>query len=142
MKRFILLVALAFMTTAAHASQQTITSIDRALAITQVEIYAIHSGQYVYYRPSTIRNIIGSIMTEVRPALAAARTPEARASLRALIRSLAEEYYYSFRFQGYRLASTKFLILNYQRLLRIARMAETKTAGRGGVRLSTDFDAT
>lgn len=116
---------------AAEASQRTIEHIDRAYSITLVEMQAIYSGRYRQYRPETIRNVLGQILNEARPALHVAESEEARSSLASLIRSAEEEYNYSFRFQFYRLESTRLLIVNYQRLLQLARQSESIHAGEG-----------
>ncbi len=125
------LVALTF-SLPASASQRTIEHIDRALGVVQVEMQAIYSGRYQFYRPDTVRRVIGQISNEASSAQQSAESVEARRALGGLLRSLQEEYSYSFRFQFYRLESTRLLMVNYQRFLRQARQSESLHGSNGG----------
>lgn len=117
---------------AAEAHPNTIQHINRALDITNVEMQAIYSGRYRFYRPETIRNILSQLSSEATSALQTAEGPEARKDLADLLRSINEEYNYSFRFQHYRLESTRLLMLNYQRFLTQARQSENIHGGDSG----------
>lgn len=109
---------------AASADARVTPYIDHALGITETELGAIHSGQYQYYRPETIRSIITQLLADERSAATVATDEDGRQALRDLDRSLDEEFQYSFRFQYYRLASTELLVLNWARLFRLARDSE------------------
>jgi|GEM_PF-5339158 len=126
-----LLVISSLLSTGAEASQSTLDSIDRALQITNVEMQAIYSGRYQYYRPETIRGILSRLSQEAGQALSASESSEARHDLSNLLRSINEEYAYSSRFQYYRLESTRLLMLNYQRFLNQARQSERMHGSQG-----------
>ncbi|MCO5142865.1 MAG: hypothetical protein M9962_07235 [Oligoflexia bacterium] len=108
----------------AKASTRSVENINSALNIIDIEMQAIYSGNYTHYRPETIRNILRNLYSLSESAAQSADTRDAREALQSLMRSLDEEYSYSFRFQKYRLESTRLLLTNYQRLLQIARRAE------------------
>ena len=116
----------------AEASQRTIEHIDRALEITNVEMQAVYSGRYTHFRPDTIRRVLGQLQSEATAALQAAESVEARTALADLLRSTQEEVSYSYRFQYYRLESTRLLLVNYQRFLNQARQSESLHGNNGG----------
>ncbi len=120
-------------TQAAEANPRALEHIDRALQITNVEMQAIYSGRYRFYRPETIRNVLGQLQQEASAALYNAESVEARTALDSLLRSAQEEVGYSYRFQYYRLESTRLLMVNYQRFLNQARQSETMHSGTGSL---------
>lgn len=131
MKTLFLAVVSLLASAAAEAHPNTIQHINRALEITNVEMQAIYSGRYTHYRPDTIRNVLSQLSSEASAALQTAEGPESRKDLADLLRSINEEYSYSYRFQFYRLESTRLLMVNYQRFLTQARQSESIHGGEG-----------
>ena len=129
MKTLILTALVSLFPLFAEANPRTIEHIDRALQVTGTELQAVYSGRYTHYRPETIRNVLGQLQNEASAALQGAESLEARTALQGLLRSTQEEYSYSFRFQYYRLESTRLLLVNYERFLRQARQSETMHSG-------------
>lgn len=132
MKTLILTALVSLFPLFAEANPRAIEHIDRALQVTGTEMQAVYSGRYSHFRPDTIRRVLGQLQSEAGAALSVADSLEARTALQNLLRSTQEEYNYSFRFQRYRLESTRLLLVNYERFLHQARQSESLHGQNGG----------